>query len=193
MSVVSNNKTVDVARIRFGEGRGLKKIQMDRNSSKLYIPQDNKDFAVVYAEAQGEMPVSFKAETNGTYTISFSNQEVSFNYLHLIDNLTGNDVDMLANPSYSFEAKTTDYASRFRLVFATGNATDDNFVFFGNGSLVINNEGNATMNVYDVTGRLINTQSINGSCQVSLNAPAGVYMIQLVNGNNTKTQKIVVK
>ena len=193
MSVVSNNKTVDVARIRFGEGRGLKKIQMDRNSSKLYIPQDNKDFAVVYAEAQGEMPVSFKAETNGTYTISLSNQEVSFNYLHLIDNLTGNDVDMLANPSYSFEAKTTDYASRFRLVFATGNATDDNFVFFGNGSLVINNEGNATMNVYDVTGRLINTQSINGSCQVSLNAPAGVYMIQLVNGNNTKTQKIVVK
>ena len=194
MTLSQNGKQVDAAYIRFNEGSELNKIQLNPNHTKLFFNKNNEDFAVVRAEAQGEMPVSFKAENNGTYTLSFSNENVEFSYLHLIDNLTGNDVDLLANPSYSFEAKTTDYASRFRLVFAQGNAnSSDDFAFFNNGNLVINNEGNALMNVYDVTGRLINSQSINGSCQVNFNASTGVYMIQLVNDGNTKTQKIVVK
>jgi len=192
MTVTKDRSNVDQARIRFGQGYNLAKVSF-RNSSKLYIQQNGNDYAVVRGEAQGEMPVSFKAESNGTYTLSFNNTDVEFGYLHLIDNLTGNDVDLLVNPSYSFEAKTTDYASRFRLVFATGNTSDDNFAYYSDGTLVINNEGNATMNVYDVTGRLVNTQSVNGSCQVKLNTTAGVYMIQLVNGESTKTQKIVVK
>ena len=193
LNLTQNGKLIDAARVRFGEGNGMPKIQLNPNHTKLFFTKENKDFAVVYGEAEGEMPVSFKAENNGTYTLSFSNENVEFSYMHLIDNMTGNDVDLLETPSYSFEAKTTDYASRFKLVFATGNASDDHFAYFSNGSLVINNEGNATMNVYDVTGRLVNTQRIDGSCQVSFNAASGVYMIQLVNGNDTKTQKIVVK
>jgi hypothetical protein len=187
------NGLIDAAYIRFNGGSELNKIQLNPNHTKLFFTKDNQDLAVVNSEAQGEMPVSFKAENNGTYTLSFSNENVEFSYLHLIDNMTGADVDLLANPSYSFEAKTTDYASRFKLVFSTENASSDHFAYFTDGSLVINNEGNATMNVYDVTGRLVNTQSINGSCQVGFNAIPGVYMIQLVNGNDAKTQKIVVK
>ena len=38
-------------------------------------------------------------------------------YLHLIDNLTGKDIDFLATPSYTFEGKTTDVISRFKLAF----------------------------------------------------------------------------
>ena len=116
-----------------------------------------------------------------------------FSVLRLIDNLTGADIDLLQSPSYTFEAKTTDYESRFKLVFATGNASDDPFASFSNGTLVINHQGNATMNVYDVTGRRIDTQRVNGTCQVGFNPAPGVYMIQLVGGNDTKTQKIVVK
>ncbi len=62
---------------------------------------------------------------------------VGFNYLHLIDNMTGVDVDLFATPGYRFDALTTDYASRFRLVFATGNSAEsDNFAFInGAGNL----------------------------------------------------------
>ena len=185
--------TIDRAIVRFDGGHQLPKFQLNKNHTKVFIPQEGKDYAIVNASEMGEMPVSFKAENNGTYTLSFSNENVEFGYLHLIDNLTGNDIDLLAKPTYSFEAKTYDYTSRFKLVFATGNASDDNFAFFSNGELVINNEGNATLNVYDITGRVVNTQSVNGNCQVSFIAPAGVYMIQLVNGDNVKVQKIVVK
>ena len=191
MNLVKGNKTVDQARVRFGEGFNMQHMSFRSNSS-IYMPVDNNEYAVVYTEEQGEMPVNFKAESNGSYTISFNTENVELGYLHLIDNMNGNDVDLLANPSYSFEAKTTDYESRFKLVFATGN-NDDNFAFFSNGSFVINNEGNATLQVIDINGRILKSESINGCTNIDMNTAAGVYMLRLVNGNDVKVQKVVVR
>ena len=189
LNLINGSKVIDRAIIGFGEGRTLPKFQFNSNSSKVYITIDNEDYAVVRSEGMGEMPVNFKAESNSTYSLSF-NSNVEFSYLHLIDNLTGTDQDLLADPSYTFEAKTTDYASRFKLVFATGN-DEDNFAFFSNGSLIINNEGNATLQVVDVTGRIIKCESINGCANVNIDAASGVYMVRLVNGDNVKVQKVV--
>ena len=191
MNVSRGNKTVGQARVRFGQGHNLGSMSF-RNGSRIYMNVDGNDYAVVYTENQGEMPVSFRAAENGTYTISFNTEDVELGYLHLIDNMTGTDVNLLSTPSYSFEASTTDYASRFRLVFATGNA-DDEFAFFSNGSFVINNEGNATVQVMDVNGRILSSENINGCANVNVKAAAGVYMIRLVNGSNVKVQKVVVK
>ena len=190
MNVTSGNEEVDYARIRFGEGNGLSKMQLNANSSKLYMPVDNKEYAVVYSETEGEMPVNFKAEKNGTYTISFSTENVEFGYMHLIDNMTGADVDLLETPAYTFDAKTTDYASRFVLVFAAG-SVNDNFAFYNGSEWVVNGEG--TMQVVDVMGRVIVSQNINGNTNLNLNAAPGVYVIRLVNGDNVKVQKIVVR
>ena len=186
--------TVDRAIVKFGEGRTLPKFQMNPNHTKVYIPQDGTDYAVVSAPEMGEMPVNFKAETNGSYTMSFGSENVTFSYLHLIDNLTGTDVDLLATPSYTFDASTTDYASRFRLVFATGGNNDgDSFAFFSNGSFVVSNEGEATLQVVDVMGRILKSENISGSASVKVDAASGVYMLRLVNGNDVKVQKVVVE
>ncbi len=186
--------TVDRAIVKFGEGRTLPKFQMNPNHTKVYIPQDGTDYAVVRAPEMGEMPVNFKAETNGSYTMSFGSENVTFSYLHLIDNLTGADVDLLATPSYTFDASTTDYASRFRLVFATGDNSDgDSFAFFSNGSFVVSNEGEATLQVIDVMGRILKSENISGCASVKVNAASGVYMLRLVNGNDMKVQKVVVE
>ena len=193
LNLTKGRSVIDRAIVNFDEGRTLPKFQINKNSTKVYFPVDGKDYAVVNAESMGEMPVSFRAEENGIYSLSFSAEEVSFGYLHLIDNMTGKEVNLLETPSYTFEAKSTDYESRFKLVFATGNASDDNFAFFSNGSFVINNEGNATLQVIDVNGRIIKSESINGCANVNVNAAPGVYMIRLVNGENVKAQKVVVK
>lgn len=118
VSAGSTTTVIDRAIVRFGEGRQLPKLQINRNSTKVYISQDNRNYAVVNAEDEGEMLVYFMAKENGTYTISVNIDNVEMNYLHLIDNLTGANVDLLVNTSYSFEAKTTDNASRFKLVFS---------------------------------------------------------------------------
>ena len=184
---------IDRAIVRFGEGRQLPKFQLRSNSTKVYIPKDGSDYAIVRSEGMGEMPVNFKAEKNGTYSLVLGSENVSFSYLHLIDNLTGADVDLLAHPGYTFEASTTDYASRFRLVFATGSSNDDSFAFFSNGSLIISNDGEATVQVIDLNGRVLSSESINGSASVSVKGAAGVYMVRLINGDDVKVQKIVVR
>ncbi len=183
----------DNAIIRFDQGGTLEKFSFRKDASKVYIPQDNIDYAVVSAEAMGELPVNFRANENGSYTLSFTSEEVSFSYLHLVDNMTGNDVDLLQTPSYTFDALTTDYESRFKLVFATGNAADDSFAFYSNGNWIINNDGQATLQVIDVTGRILSSETVNGSVSTTINAAPGVYMLRLVNGDNVKVQKVVVR
>jgi hypothetical protein len=197
MNLVKGNKTVDQARVRFGQGYNMQHMSF-RNNSKIYMPVDYNEYAVVYTEEQGEMPVNFKAESNGSYTISFNTENVELGYLHLIDNMNGNDVDLLANPSYSFEAKTTDYEGRFKLVFvansedgpSTGSGT---FAFNSNGNWTISNEGEATLQVIDVNGQILKSENINGCGNVNVNVAAGVYLLRLVNGDIIKTQKVVIK
>ena len=207
MNVSNERSVVDQAIISFTEGQQLPKLQFRNGSTKVYLPKDGKEYAIVSTEAMGTMPVNFKAENDGTYTLSFTAEEVSFSYLHLIDNMTGEDVDLLAGAStlrgtsgatgsatYTFDAKTTDYESRFKLVFATGNnANDDAFAFYSNGSFVINNEGEATLQVIDMNGRILKSESINGCANVNVKAAAGVYVLRLVNGNDVKVQKVVVR
>ena len=193
LSVSDNNGYSDLVRIRFGEGRSLKKFMLNPNDTKIYFPMEDSDYAVVYANNMGEMPVNFKAAVNGTYTFDVNIGDIEMGYLHLIDNMTGADVDLLVTPSYSFEARTTDYADRFKLVFAHLTSVEENdaepFAF----SFIIVNQGNATLQVLDMNGRILQSETINGSSSVNVNAAAGTYMLRLVNGDNMKVQKVIVK
>ena len=202
---------IDNVRIRFGEGRNLEKFQLNPNHSKLYIPQEGKDYAVIHSEAKGELPINFTAKENGTYTLCFSNENMAFSYLHLIDNLTGVDVDLLTPPScghplsegdgvqpttYTFQAKTTDYASRFKLVFSandasTGSASNETFAFINNGNIIVNGEG--MLQVIDMTGRIVATHSGRIQCVPTSGMTPSVYVLRLINGNDVKVQKIVVR
>ena len=197
LNLVRNRGTViDRAIVRFGEGRQMTKFTLFENSTKLYIPQDDEDYAIVRSEAQDELPVSFRASENGTYTLNMNVENVDMNYLHLIDNMTGMDIDLLQTPSYTFEANTNDYANRFKLVFAangTDEADESSFAFFSNGNLIVNNEGNATLQVIDINGRILSSETISGSCSKAINATTGVYMLRLINGENVKVQKVVVR
>ena len=186
---------IDRAIVRMGENRKLPKFQINRNSTKIYFPQGGTDYAIACAESTGEMPVNFEAEENGTYTISVNVDNAELGYLHLIDNLTGNDVDLLTQGDYTFTAKTTDYASRFRLVFSTLNEnTDSNdapFAFISNGNIIVNGEG--MLQVVDVMGRVIVSQGGHTRCVPTSGMPAGVYMLRLIHGDTIRTQKIVVR
>ena len=89
---------IDRAIVRLGEGDVLGKMMLNADGTRLYIPQNGKDYAVVSTDAtRGEMPLNFKAAKNGSYTITVNVDNADLNYLHLVDNLTGNDVDLLGS------------------------------------------------------------------------------------------------
>lgn len=190
-----NTATLDNAIVNFYEGGDLEKFYFGNPNANIYIPQNGKEYAIVSAEAQGEMPVNFKAAVDGSYTISVATEGIEANYLHLIDNITGMDVDLLQTPSYTFNARQNDYASRFRLVFSANNAENgnDSFAFISNGQIILTNVDNgATVQVIDALGRMIVSTNANNHVYTDNMAP-GVYVLRLVNGNDVKTQKIVVK
>ncbi len=202
-------RLLDRARLRTGEGTNMSKLDLLGDDNRLSLRANGKDCAVVYVNNLGEVPLNLETAENGSYTLHFDNVLACFDYLHLIDNLTGADVDLLATSnygmvSYTFEAKTTDYASRFRLVFrATENGDDttstegDSFAFIdAAGNIVITADvvgdaGTASLQVIDVMGRVVLSTDVARG--VSTNGmTAGVYVLRLINGDDVKVQKIVI-
>ena len=185
--------TIDRAMVRFNDNSSLPKFMLDNTNTKIYIPQNGDQYAVVSGSNENSLPVNFKAKENGTYTLNIDVENVDMDYLHLIDHKTGADVDLLVNPNYTFQARSTDYAERFTLVYANTTGLEENFAFFNGSKWVIGNEGKATLQIMDVVGRLLSSEQINGCTEISLGQPAGVYVMRLINGDNVKTQKVVVR
>ena len=227
IAVAASTGTVaDRAIVSFNEEDVLEKFYFGEQAANIYIPQGGREYAIVsvggtdvarnVSTCVNEMPINFKATKNGTYTLSVNPEGVEIDYLHLIDNMTGADVDLLplcnppskgagglgrgdsTNPTYTFTAKTTDYESRFRLVFSIcGDANGDNaeapFAFISNGNIVITADTqNATLQIVDAMGRVVVCTDV--ARNVSTNGlTVGVYVLRLIDGNDVKTQKIVIQ
>ena len=184
---------IDNAIVSFNAGDELPKFYFGESLANIAIPQNGEDYSIVSAEAQGELPLNFKTNENGSYTLRFSSLNTEFSYLHLIDNLTGNDVDLLETPSYTFDARHTDYASRFKLVFVKSDADmGDNFAFISDGELIVNGEG--TLQVFDVLGHQLFAKKLSTlNSHLSIFKSPGVYVLRLIDGDNVKNQKIIIK
>ena len=186
-------KAIDNAIVNFNVGDNLEKFYFGNQDANIYVPKGTEEYAIAASEAQGEMPLNFRANVNGTYTLTVNAEGVKMNYLHLIDNMTGANIDLLRNPSYTFDANANDYESRFRLVFIAQNNEDnldDDFVFISNGQIIVNGEG--TLQVIDMMGRIV----LCGDTMRYISTAGmkqGVYVLRLVESNRTRTQKIVIE
>ena len=188
--MIANSQYEDVAYALFNDEEGLNKIN-HRNADipMLYIPQDGQNYAIAtMSDETQSFNLNFKAMTTGQYTLSYK-AEGNYDYLHVIDRLTGEDIDMLLDGEYSFIASPSDNDARFivKLGYNTNNSAENDIFAYQNGSdIVVNGEGE--LQVFDVTGRMVATQHVNGVQTV--NVPSqGVFIFKL----NEKTQKIVVR
>ena len=194
---VSNANYSDVAYVSFNEGLGLNKIN-HRNTEipMVYIPVEAENFAVAtMSQDVTEIPVSFKAATMGEYTISVEAQECEYSSMTLVDRLTGVETNLLIE-DYSFIAKTNDNAERFLIRLDNSQQSTDNghFVYINNGMINFDVEGQAVVNVYDVTGRSVAEYNVTESASISTSEfTSGMYIIRMSDENGVKVQKIVVE
>ena len=189
MFTVANSQYSDVAYAMFEEGHGLTKID-HRNAEipMLYIPKNEENLAIATLSDNTKIfPLNFKAKTLGSYTIS-CNAEGDFKYLHLYDKLTGKDVDMLGNGEYSFIGAPSDSEARFivKLEYSE-NSENSTFAYQNGNDIIVSGEGE--LQIFDVMGRMVMSQHINGVQTVEKPEQTGVYIFRL----DGKTQKIVVK
>ena len=173
----------DKAIVSFNEGAELGKFIFNESHAKLYIPQNGEDYAIVFSEKNGIVPLNFKAKETGRYSISFNFEDMSGVRVQLIDKFEDKTID---NPTtYTFMASSADLSDRFTLVF-TNVETDGVFAYQSGDDIIVSGEGELQM--FDVTGRMVKTQQINGVETISA-MTQGVYILR-VNG---KTQKIVIR
>lgn len=194
--VAGNENGSDNAYINLANGNTIRKFNI-ANGTKVYVINEGQDFAAARVEElAGSMPVHFKAVADGNYTITVNAKNLDVNTMLLFDNFTGETIDLLENPSYTFKATTNDEDNRFKLIFDCNNYTgiDENFtgdIFayqYGN-EIIVNGEG--TLEVFDVMGRMVLNTKVNGVQKVNVPANA-VYIFKLM-GETVKTQKIVVR
>ena len=184
---------IDQARIVFQQQCQLAKYPQRGSAPMLYIPKNGEKLAVADSDGQAEMPINLQVTKNGFYTLTFDTENVDLDYLHLVDNMTGDDVDLLSTPSYTFEAKVNDHSWRFRLVFSNEKDIADNneaFAFISNGSIIVNQDG--VLQIVDMTGRVVEYGDAK-HCISTREMTPGVYVLRLIGGDNVKTQKIVIE
>ena len=176
----------DKAIVSFNQGSQLEKFVFNERHAKLYIPQYGEDYAIVFSEMSGEIPLNFKTKETGRYTIGFNFENVKGVRIQLIDKIEDKIIDLKAIDSYTFMGSTIDRSDRFTLVF-TQVETDGIFAYQSGNDIIVSGEGE--LQVFDIMGRMVMNQYINGVQTVEKPSTTGVYILRL----NGKTQKMVVR
>ena len=188
-SGVRGNAFHDKAIISFNESAQLGKYIFNENHAKLYIPQDGNDYAIAFSNHQGEVPVHFVAKETGRYTISVETHDrASLQWVKLIDKFENVVIDLGIENSYTFIGTPADSRDRFIIRFEnTENSENPTFAYQNGSDIIVSGEGE--LQVFDVMGRLVSQQYVNGIEIIAKPSQTGVYIMRL----NEKTQKIVIK
>ena len=192
--VVSNDKYSDNAIVSFSEGKGLNKFpHLNKEAHEVYvIDNDTKYGVATMNDDVTTIPVGFKANTMGEYTIAAKAQDCKFNSMTLTDKMTGVKTNLLTD-SYTFMATTNDNPNRFTLTLNADTDVDADFIYINNNEMIINNiEGDGLVQIYDVMGRSVATYNVSGSANISMETLSeGVYIVRMIDANGVKTQKVV--
>ena len=183
------------AYVKLNKGVSMPLLDLKGRHSNLYLVSEHKPYVMLVRDSAETLDLCYEAHSNGTQTLMVETRELNLDYLHLIDNLTGIDQDLLVNPSYSFDAQTTDYVNRFKLVFVCGESDDDNetFAYYADGEIRLSEScQGASLQIVDMTGRVVFVGDVSGNVSTKGMTP-GVYVLRLVTGDDVRVQKMVVR
>ena len=177
----------------FRSGHGLNKIEhRNEEIQMLYIEHNGEDFAIANIEEYVRaFNLKFHAAKIGQFTMKIK-PTGNFSYLHMIDRMTGEDLDMLVEDDYTFIGTPNDNENRF-VVRLRLSENDDNQTFaYQNGDEIVV-DGDGELQIFDIMGRMVSSMRVSGSdTWNAASVPTGVYILRLI-GDGVKTQKIVVE
>lgn len=169
--------------------------------------QEYRNEANIFNEFENSRGYIYRTDDNGgnigfNGTVNTGNVDCELSYteksdnlagFNLIDRMTGNDIDMLTEDEYSFVSSSSDNADRFIVKLSNDvtstSSMSDSFVWQNGSEIIVDGQGQ--LQIFDVTGRMLSTMTING--QQSIDAlSTGIYIFRMI-GETIKTQKIIVK
>lgn len=184
------------AYVKLNEGLSMPLLDMSGHHSRLYLQRERKPYVMLVRDGAEVLDLCYEAHGNGPQTLKVDTDGLGLNSLHLIDNKTGANVDLLATSSYQFEAKEGDYATRFRLVFgpSTGSEPEGStsFAYYADGEIRLSEACHgASLQIVDMTGRVVFVGDVSGNVSTKGMTP-GVYVLRLVADDGIRVQKMVL-
>lgn len=150
-----------------------------------------------------EFAVMLQVGANGEYTLTAEHLAGFMNGadVYLTDLRTQARQNLSQNPSYSFQANTTDDPYRFKISFASVGVADESVpgigVFAVNERIVVrfDSKMDADVIVSNLAGQVVAKESLSGIGTKTLAAvvPQGIYLVTVVAKNETITRKVFVK
>lgn len=150
------------------------------------------------------VPLAFENDTAVLHSIAISDNRLPADWsVTLVDKLNGNRFDLLSG-SYQFAHNLSNRADRFELIFKQQVVGQDEvntaniYAYLLDGELAVNLEnwnGQATVSVYDMQGRLISSSDAEGGSTFRSDLSglaSGLYLVKVTAGERPlHTQKII--
>ena len=198
ITVKGDGDSADRAFAYFGPGIGLEKMGGFGTAAPCVFVRSGQDYAIAHVGQDEEsLEVCFQNSQDADFHLSVDMKDIDFGYLQLYDDVTGTVTDLMEEPEYVFHADGTETEARFKLMFRVTTGVeemteDEPFAFISNGNLIVNGEG--TLQIFDVIGRQLYVKQVSPlTSNLSPFTSPGVYVLRLIDGNGTRTQKVVVR
>jgi hypothetical protein len=202
------DNSVDEAILLFGyaanQAGAAKLFSNVLTAPSLFIPYGGANYSVRYLTDTIDnptIPVMFKPGRNGNYSFRCNFSINEFNTVMLEDRLKNHFQDLKIEPTYSFTASKTDDTNRFVLHFSSVKNQSDNEIsgrIYTDGSHLIIDlvsvTGESEVFVYDVLGRKVFQQKLQGGIRHILNYKVftRVLIVNLKNRNGSLSRKLIV-
>jgi hypothetical protein len=178
------------------------------NEVNLYSILNDKKLAIqgrsLPFDENDVVPLGYKVTNPGIYSIAVDELDGLFlgdQTIYLRDNLLAIDHNIKQSP-YTFNAVAGTFENRFEIVYVTNalevNHPDNSNTFATISNNIINvksDEFIQTINIYDVSGKLINRYNLaNASKQLSdnFNYPNGIYIAEITLENDIVVKKKLI-
>lgn len=186
---------------RNGEDAEMVLSNSDLTPSALYTVAEDKALAVNTVNNINNVPVAVYTASTSSATISFQGADSFNGELYLLDAQTNTRTLIENNKNITITTTKAGEPIRYFIqkvadettgMDVTTNEGINIFVQPDGSITVASNDMLTEVNVYNGAGQRVLHQTANDQV-VGLSLPAGVYAIQAVSLNETKTQKVVVK
>lgn len=165
---------------------------------QVYTTVEGKNLSINTLPSCEMVPLSFQAGTSGTFELAIDEaNDVSL--LILEDKKTGTFADLVKS-NYSFTYSASDDSDRFILHFNPQSVSDYNLerinLYTDKNQVYIQINGNSNGNVlvYDLMGRLIMTEPLQGNVMNSfaIEGSSGIYIVNVSAGKANIKEKVFV-
>ncbi|MFK5893661.1 MAG: T9SS type A sorting domain-containing protein [Pseudomonadota bacterium] len=167
---------------------------------------DQKTSINIYGEYPYVIEVAFKVpDGGGDITLTPTDlRYLDANLLvHLQDKETGDYINFLENPSYTFSAPTGDVTDRIYLIFNNNVGIDDIDkekiqIYSHNNTVYLNfnnHQFNGEIKIYNVLGQAVYSAETSNNLYLPLylNQPSGYYFVELITEEESITQKVFIQ